>query len=207
MSLPHIEMRPTVSRDGNAWCALYGANIAEGVCGFGASPEEACAAFDRAWWGVEEMQADEPEPPAPDGGKIPLWRFPGPEAVRELITGCLTKRYPRDVALSAAIIVGDVTRVTSSVAAVEVGLVPRGSGTVVQGTVLLVREPMPSHWSAVHVVWGGPDHYTHNERMAYIGPQFDVAPPDCCNHTHPVAPAFSSVDDFRAAVGLPPLGA
>ena len=31
--------------DGNAWCALYGPNIQEGICGFGDSPEEAIMNF------------------------------------------------------------------------------------------------------------------------------------------------------------------
>lgn len=43
-------LRVPVFRDGNKWCALYGSNIQEGVCGFGDSPNEAMAAFDRAWY-------------------------------------------------------------------------------------------------------------------------------------------------------------
>lgn len=46
---PSVVMRPTLLRDGDQWCALYGANIQEGVCGFGASPALACEAFDKAW--------------------------------------------------------------------------------------------------------------------------------------------------------------
>jgi len=46
---PSAIMRPTLGRDGDQWCALYGANIQEGVCGFGASPALACEAFDKAW--------------------------------------------------------------------------------------------------------------------------------------------------------------
>jgi len=48
-SLPSVLYRPTLSRDGNQWCALYGENIQEGVCGFGDSPELAMQDFDRAW--------------------------------------------------------------------------------------------------------------------------------------------------------------
>ena len=39
----------TVFRDGDQWCALYGANIQDGVAGFGATPEAACKAFDEIW--------------------------------------------------------------------------------------------------------------------------------------------------------------
>lgn len=49
VAAPHTRMRPRVYLDGTAWCALYGESIMEGVCGFGASPAEACADFDRAW--------------------------------------------------------------------------------------------------------------------------------------------------------------
>lgn len=49
MTAPHVLMRPTVVRDGDKWCALYGLNVAEGVAGFGDTPAEACADFDRAW--------------------------------------------------------------------------------------------------------------------------------------------------------------
>ncbi len=46
---PHAMLRPAMSRDGNQWCALYGANLQDGVAGFGDSPELACLDFDRAW--------------------------------------------------------------------------------------------------------------------------------------------------------------
>lgn len=46
---PHVLMRPAVFVDGNAWCALYGENIQEGVCGFGSTPAEAAADFDKNW--------------------------------------------------------------------------------------------------------------------------------------------------------------
>ena len=31
------------------WCALYGDNLQDGVAGFGRSPEEAMADFDKNW--------------------------------------------------------------------------------------------------------------------------------------------------------------
>lgn len=46
---PTVLMRPRVFLDGNQWCALYGENIQEGVCGFGDSPADATEAFDEAW--------------------------------------------------------------------------------------------------------------------------------------------------------------
>jgi hypothetical protein len=46
---PSAVYRPSIGRDGNKWCALYGSNLAEGVCGFGDSPAEAMADFDRNW--------------------------------------------------------------------------------------------------------------------------------------------------------------
>ena len=46
---PSYIYRPTFSVDGNKWCALYGENLQEGVAGFGDSPAEAYADFDRNW--------------------------------------------------------------------------------------------------------------------------------------------------------------
>lgn len=41
--------RPRLFVDGNQWCALYGGNLQDGVCGFGDSPDKAMRAFDLAW--------------------------------------------------------------------------------------------------------------------------------------------------------------
>lgn len=46
---PSTRYCPTLSIDGNMWCALYGENPMEGVCGFGESPDEAYADFDKQW--------------------------------------------------------------------------------------------------------------------------------------------------------------
>ncbi len=46
---PSVLYRPSVGIDGNKWSALYGANLMEGVCGFGDSPEEAMRDFDKNW--------------------------------------------------------------------------------------------------------------------------------------------------------------
>lgn len=39
--------RLTLSLDGNMWCALYGTNLQDGVAGFGDTPDDAVAAFNR----------------------------------------------------------------------------------------------------------------------------------------------------------------
>ncbi len=46
---PSIMLKPSLGIDGNKWCALFGSNLAEGVAGFGDSPDEAYRDFDRAW--------------------------------------------------------------------------------------------------------------------------------------------------------------
>lgn len=50
MQRPSVLFRPTVMPDGDKWCALLGDNLQEGIAGFGDTPEEACVAFDQAWW-------------------------------------------------------------------------------------------------------------------------------------------------------------
>jgi hypothetical protein len=46
---PFYLLRPRVYPDGNQWCALYGDNLQEGVCGFGDTPAKAAEAFDVEW--------------------------------------------------------------------------------------------------------------------------------------------------------------
>lgn len=46
---PSVLYRPSLSIDGNKWCALYGSNLQDGVSGFGDSPDEAMFHFDKAW--------------------------------------------------------------------------------------------------------------------------------------------------------------
>ena len=38
---PSVLFRPSLSLDGDKWCALYGDNLQIGVSGFGSSPDEA----------------------------------------------------------------------------------------------------------------------------------------------------------------------
>ena len=44
---PSEIFRPSLSIDGDQWCALYGKNIQDGVTGFGKSPQEAMNDFDK----------------------------------------------------------------------------------------------------------------------------------------------------------------
>lgn len=46
LTAPHVLLRPRVFLDGNQWCALYGDDIAIGLCGFGPTPRAACNDFD-----------------------------------------------------------------------------------------------------------------------------------------------------------------
>ena len=49
MQKPHVLMRPRIFIDGKDWCALYGDDLQSGVGGFGKSPAEAMADFDKNW--------------------------------------------------------------------------------------------------------------------------------------------------------------
>lgn len=46
---PSVLMRPSISLDGNQWCALYGDGLQNGVAGFGDSPDKAMRDFDAQW--------------------------------------------------------------------------------------------------------------------------------------------------------------
>lgn len=50
MTEPSVLYRPSLSIDGDKWCALYGEDLQNGVVGFGKSPELAMLAFNQAWW-------------------------------------------------------------------------------------------------------------------------------------------------------------
>ena len=49
MQRPSVLFRPTLSMDGNEWCALYGESIMTGVVGFGNTPDAAMRAFDQVF--------------------------------------------------------------------------------------------------------------------------------------------------------------
>lgn len=44
---PSVIFRPALAPDGNQWCALYGANLMEGIAGFGDTPDAAMRDFDK----------------------------------------------------------------------------------------------------------------------------------------------------------------
>lgn len=49
MTEPSVLYRPAISIDGDQWCALYGEDLQNGVAGFGDSPADAMADFNREW--------------------------------------------------------------------------------------------------------------------------------------------------------------
>lgn len=46
---PSVVFKPTLTKDGNAWIALFGANPQEGVVGCGETPAQAMRDFDNNW--------------------------------------------------------------------------------------------------------------------------------------------------------------
>jgi hypothetical protein len=46
---PSVLYSPTLSADGSMWCALLGDDLQIGIAGFGETPAEAMAAFDKAF--------------------------------------------------------------------------------------------------------------------------------------------------------------
>lgn len=42
-------LRPSLSKDGDRWCVLYGENLQTGIAGFGKSPYEAILEFNKAF--------------------------------------------------------------------------------------------------------------------------------------------------------------
>lgn len=42
-------LKPTITKDGNQWCCLYGANLQEGIAGFGDTPHLAMLDFNKAF--------------------------------------------------------------------------------------------------------------------------------------------------------------
>ena len=47
---PFMTLKPKLYIDGNSWCALYGDNVQEGLCGFGDTPDLAARDFDKQWF-------------------------------------------------------------------------------------------------------------------------------------------------------------
>jgi hypothetical protein len=42
-------LKPTITKDGNQWCVLYGADLQEGIAGFGNTPYQAILDFNTAF--------------------------------------------------------------------------------------------------------------------------------------------------------------
>lgn len=49
LATPSMMLLPKLFIDGDKWCALFGENLQNGVAGFGDSPDEAYADFDKSW--------------------------------------------------------------------------------------------------------------------------------------------------------------
>lgn len=62
---PFMLLRPKMYPDGNAWCALYGDNLQEGVAGFGDTPAAAAVNFDIAWLNEKAGLVKQPKDAAP----------------------------------------------------------------------------------------------------------------------------------------------
>lgn len=50
MARPSVLFKPTLSIDGDQWCALLGDDLVSGLAGFGKTPADAMAAFDTAFY-------------------------------------------------------------------------------------------------------------------------------------------------------------
>lgn len=42
-------LKPTITKDGNQWCVLFGSDLQEGVAGFGDTPHLAILDFNKAF--------------------------------------------------------------------------------------------------------------------------------------------------------------
>ena len=55
---PSAIYKPRIFPDGEQWCALYGVNIQECVCGFGDTPAAAIYDFNQCWYGLGKYKKD-----------------------------------------------------------------------------------------------------------------------------------------------------
>lgn len=51
-------LKPSLKRNGDQWCVLYGDDLQTGVAGFGKSPAKAVLAFTAAWYTMIESTGD-----------------------------------------------------------------------------------------------------------------------------------------------------
>jgi len=58
LTAPHVLYKPELKPDGSKWCALFGDDLMSGVAGFGDTPAEAMADFDRAWGSKRTPKAE-----------------------------------------------------------------------------------------------------------------------------------------------------
>ena len=49
MQRPSVLFKPKLAKDGNAWIALLGDNLQEGIAGIGDTPSDAMKDFDNNW--------------------------------------------------------------------------------------------------------------------------------------------------------------
>jgi hypothetical protein len=54
-----VLLKPSLQKDGNQWCVLYGSNLQEGIAGFGASPMKAIWDFNKEF--AKELPNQEPK--------------------------------------------------------------------------------------------------------------------------------------------------
>jgi len=54
---PSAVFKPKLFRDGDQWCALFGEDIQEGICGFGDTPNRAMTQFDIQWLNEKAIPA------------------------------------------------------------------------------------------------------------------------------------------------------
>jgi hypothetical protein len=69
MNRPSYIFKPSLTIDGNQWCALFGDNLQDGIAGFGDTPEDAYSDFDKNWrhFNVKNLRGsaiDPTEPPS-----------------------------------------------------------------------------------------------------------------------------------------------
>ena len=45
-----VRLKPSIQKDGDQWCVLYGENLQVGIAGFGNSPSLAIMDFNAEWY-------------------------------------------------------------------------------------------------------------------------------------------------------------
>lgn len=69
MARPSVIYRPTISLDGNCYCALYGEDLMSGCAGFGETMADAMADFDKNW-AIQKAPVVRRHDPRPDGARM-----------------------------------------------------------------------------------------------------------------------------------------